>query len=46
MRIIHFAPFDCHTTNLFNSDKILEFEDVIKFEQLKIIFGFKTNSLH
>ena len=45
MRIINFAHFNCHTTNLFNRDKILKFEVVIKFEQMKIIFGYKTNSL-
>ena len=45
MRIINFAPFNSHTNNLFKSDKILKFEDVIKFEQLKIIHEFKSNSL-
>ena len=34
-----------HTNNLFNNDKILKFEDIIKFEQLKIIYEFKSNSL-
>ena len=42
MRIINFAPFNSHTNNLFKSDKILKFEDVIKFEQLKIIYEFKS----
>ena len=45
MRIINFAPFNSHTNNLFKSDKILKFDDVIKFEQLKIIYEFKSNSL-
>ena len=31
--------------NLFNNDKILKFKDIIKFEQLKIIYEFKSNSL-
>ena len=44
MRIINFAPFNSHTYNLFESDKILKFEDVIKFEQLEIIYEFKSNS--
>ena len=45
MRIINFAPYNNHANNLFNNDKILKFEDIIKFEQLKIIYEFKSNSL-
>ena len=45
MRIINFAPYTSHTNNLFNNDKILKFEDILKFEQLKIIYKFKSNYL-
>ena len=45
MKIINFAPYNSHTNNLFNNDKILKFEDIIKFQQLKIIYKFKSNSL-
>ena len=36
LRIINFAPFNSHTNNLFNSDKL---------ERMKSVFEFKTNSL-
>ena len=45
MRITNFAPYNNHTYNLFNNDKILKFENIIKLEQLKIIYEFKSNSL-
>ena len=44
-RIINFAPYNSHTNNLFNNDNILKFKDIIKFEQLKITYEFKSNSL-
>ena len=31
MRITNFAPYNSHTNNLFNNNKILKFEDIIKF---------------
>ena len=43
VRIINFAPFNGHTNILFNSDKLLKFQDIIKFEQMKLVFEFKTN---
>ena len=45
LRIINFSAFNSHTNILFCSDKILKFEDIIKLEQMKIIFEFKTNCL-
>ena len=45
VRIINFAPFNGHTNILFNSDKLLKFQDIIKFEQMKLVFEFKTNTL-
>ena len=45
MRIINFAPFNGHTNILFNSDKLLKFQDIFKFEQMKLVFEFKTNNL-
>ena len=44
-RIINFAAFNSHTNSLFYKDKILKFEDIIKLEQMKIIFEYKTNCL-
>ena len=45
VRIINFASFNGHTNILFNSDKLLKFQDSIKFEQMKLVFEFKTNTL-
>ena len=30
---------------LFNCDKLLKFQNIIKLEQMKLVFEFKTNSL-
>ena len=45
VRIINLAPFNHHTNILFNSDKLLKFQDIIKFEEMKLVFEFKTNTL-
>ena len=45
LRIINFAPYNSHTNILFSNDKLLKFRDIIKLEQMKIIFEFKRNSL-
>ena len=45
LRIINFAPFNSHTNYMFATDKILKFEDIISFEQLKVVFDFITNKL-
>ena len=33
------------TNTLFNRYKLLKFRDIIKLEQMKLVFEFKTNSL-
>ena len=38
LRIVNFAPINSHTTILFLSDKIIKYTDVIKMEQLKLVF--------
>jgi hypothetical protein len=45
LRIINFAPFNSHTNPLFSSDNIVKFIDVIKMEQLKLVFQFKQKML-
>ena len=45
LRIINFATFNSHTNTLFNRDKLLKFQDIIKLEQMQLVFEFKTNSL-
>ena len=45
MRVINFAPFNSHTNNMFCDNKLLKFDDLIKVEQLKLIFDFKNKNL-
>ena len=45
MRIINFAPFNSHTNNMFLNNELLKFDDLIKVEQLKLIFDFKNKNL-
>ena len=45
MRIINFAPFNSHTNNMFLDNKLLNFDDIIKVEQLKLVFDFKNKNL-
>ena len=45
MRIINVAPFNSHTNNMFLDNKLLKFDDLIKVEQLKLIFDFKNKNL-
>ena len=45
IRIMNFAPFNCHTTSLFKENKILKLNDIIKIQQLKLAFKFKNNTL-
>ena len=45
LRIINFAPYNSHSNILFRNDKLLKSRDIIKLEQMKIIFEFKSNSL-
>ena len=45
IRIINFAPFNSHTNILFNENKLLKLNDVIRNEQLKFAFQFKKGFL-
>ena len=45
MRIINFADFNSHTNRLFYRDKLLKFEDIIKFAQMRLIFDYKFHYL-
>ena len=45
MRIINVAPFNSRTNNMFLDNKLLKFDDLIKVEQLKLIFDFKNTNL-
>ena len=45
MRIINFAPFNSHTNNMFLDNKLLNFDDISKVEQLKLVFDFKNKNL-
>ena len=45
LRILNFAPINSHTNYLFFSDKVIKFTDVIKMEQLKLVFQFNHNML-
>ena len=42
IRIINNAPYNSHTNNLFQENKLLKLDDVIKIEQLKLVFLFKN----
>ena len=45
VRIICGAGYRDHTANLFKDEKILRFEDLIKFNVCKFMFDFKNNLL-
>ena len=45
LRILNFAPINSHINFLFLSDKLIKFTDVVKMEQLKLVFQFKHNML-
>ena len=45
IRIINHAPYNSHTNNLFEENKFLKLDDIIKFEQLKFVFLFKNGDL-
>ena len=45
IRLMYFAPYNCHTANLFKETKILRVDDVIKNEQIKFAFQFINNKL-
>ena len=39
------TPFNSNTNNLFEENKLLKFDDIIKLEQLKLVFLFKNGDL-
>ena len=45
LRIINFSPFNSHTNDLFYSNKLLKLDDIIKNENLKVVFDFKNDKL-
>ena len=45
IRIINNAPYNSHTNNLFEENKLLKLDDVIKIEQLKLVSLFKNGDL-
>ena len=45
LRILNFAPLNSHTNSLFLFDNVIKFTDVIKIEQLKLVFQFKHKML-
>ena len=45
IRIINNAPYNSHTNNLFQENKLLKLDYVIKIEQLKLVFLFKNGDL-
>ena len=40
-----FADFNCHTSPLFINLKLLKIHDIIKIQQLKLVYSFYTNLL-
>ena len=45
IRIINSADFNSHTNELFDKNQLLKLDDIIKAEQLKLVFNFKDNKL-
>ena len=45
MRIITFSDFNSHTNQLFLNNEILKIDEIIKLNQLKLIYDFKNNLL-
>ena len=42
---MNFAPFNSHTNDLFVSNNIIKFKDIIHMEQIKIAYEFINRSL-
>ena len=40
-----FSEFNCHTTPLFINLKLLKIRDIIKIQQLKLVYSFYSNML-
>ncbi len=45
IRIMTFSDFESHTNNLFLNLKLLKVRDVIKFQQLRLVYDFYNNAL-
>ena len=45
VRIMTFAPFNAHTNPIFQELELLKVQDVIKTQQLKLVFDFHTGGL-
>ena len=45
VRIMAFAPFNSHTNPLFQALKLLKVRDVIRINQIKLVYDFYDNSL-
>jgi hypothetical protein len=45
LRIMTFAPFNSSTQHIFNDLKLLKVRDVIKQQQLKLVFDFHRSAL-
>ena len=45
IRIINFADFNSHTNELYDKNQLLKLDDIIKIEQLKLVFNFKDKKL-
>ena len=45
IRIMNHAPFNSHTNELFIKNELIKLEDIIKIEQLKLVFDFKIKKL-
>ena len=45
IRIINTAPYNSHTNQSFLSNNILKFQDIIKCDQMKLVFQFTNKDL-
>ena len=45
IRILTFSEFNSHTNQHFINHKLLKVDDIIKVQQLKLVYEFKTNRL-
>ena len=45
VRIMTFAPFNAHTNPIFQEIELLKVQDVIKTQQLKLVYDFQRNCL-
>ena len=45
LRILTFSDFNTHTNKLFADLKLLKFRDIIRSQQLKLVYNFKNQDL-